>query len=318
MNLLRSPLFALAIGLLLSLGVALGLASSPPTSVAQAPLMVTFLDVGQGDCIWVRTPEGQDILVDGGRKGAGLGVVEYLQSHECTEIEYMVVTHSDADHVGGLIRVLQHGLPTYNVWHNGQPTTTTATYAEFWNLVEALPITATVQRAGAVHTIGSVEVAVLHPAGLVSNANDNSIVCRLSYGSLDVMLTGDIEASAEGKILARGYALDAEVLKVAHHGSDYSSTESFLQAVLPETAVISVGPNSYGHPAPEVLARLVGLGAVVYRTDWHGTIVVTSDGQHYWIETQYTPRYLFLPLVMRQQDLARAGDWAVASSLLAK
>jgi competence protein ComEC len=295
---LRHTLCALAVGLLL-LGVALWLASSPPSTAQAAPLTVTFLDVGQGDCIWIHTPDGQNILVDGGPRGVGADVVTYLWLRKCYALDYMVVTHSDDDHVGGLIEALQYITAT-QVWHNGQPFTATETYAEFWRAVEPThPVTVTAQAAGVTFTIGSVSLAVLHPEELVSEPNNNSLVCRLSYDAFDVMLTGDIESSAESKILGRGYPLDAEVLKVAHHGSDSSSDADFLAAVSPETAIISVGPNSYGHPAPEILARLAGLPAKVYRTDMHGTIVVTSDGQWYGVETERAPWFLFLPLVMQ-------------------
>jgi competence protein ComEC len=112
--------------------------------------------------------------------------------------------------------------------------------------------------------------------------NNNSVVLRISYDTIDFLFTGDIESEAEAKILARGRTVEAEILKVAHHGSGSSSTALFLAQVDPEIAVISVGAsNPYGHPDPETLARLYDAGATIYRTDLQGTIVVTTDGTTY-------------------------------------
>jgi competence protein ComEC len=284
---------------LLLLAGALAIASWPLGSLASAPpLVITFLDVGQGDCIWVRTPGGPDILVDGGPEAAGAGVVAYLQSRGCTDIEYVLLTHPHADHVGGLIPVLQ-SMPTGHLWYNGEPYTT-STYLRFLDVVGSQAIPTTILTAGLTYTIGSVELAVLHPTTLVSKTNDNSIVCLLSYGTVDVMLTGDVEEGAESQILSSGYRLEAEILKVAHHGSNSSSSAGFLQAVSPEVAVISVGAgNRYGHPSPHVLGRLGALPAQVYRTDLHGTVIVTTDGNSYQIRLPAILRYLYLPFVVR-------------------
>ena len=134
-------------------------------------------------------------------------------------------------------------------------------------------------------------------SGTGSDLNNNSIVLRITHGSIDVLFTGDIEAAGEVEILSGGATLEAEVLKVAHHGSDTSSGETFLGAVSPGEAVISVGENSYGHPGAEALQRLVASGATLYRTDELGTVVMESDGVTYWVQPEWRPR-LYCPLAM--------------------
>jgi competence protein ComEC len=272
------------------------------------PLVVTFLDVGQGDSIWIKTPEGVDILIDGGPQSAGSGVVSYLMAHGCTDIEVMVLTHPHADHVGGLVTVLEN-MPVDTVWYNGQ-SYTSSIYSQFLNLVSTNSIPTVVLSAGQTFPVGSLTVSVLHPSTIGSDLNENSVVLRVSYGTVDFLLTGDVETGGESEILSQGYAVQSEVLKVAHHGSDTSTSWDFLTAVSPSVAVISVGAgNSYGHPSGDTLARLASLWVSTYRTDLDGTVTVTTDGAHYFVSTSQNPatatptvaltRWVYLPLVAR-------------------
>ncbi len=288
---LAGAILLLLCGALLALvGTAASLADGP------ALLTVTFLDVGQGDAIWVQLPDGQDVLIDGGPVHAGPFVVAYLESHGCDGIEYMVLSHPHADHVGGLIAVLDE-IPTSNLWYTGE-NYPTATYTRFRELAEERALPMIVQRAGKHEQIGAAQLAMLHPFTLGGDANANSLVCRLSYEDTAFLFTGDITSQAEEEILSRGYELAADVLKVAHHGAKESSRREFLQAVAPEVAVISVGAtNPYGHPSPAVIDRLLALPAAVYRTDLHDTVTVTSDGTS--VSVRFARRYLFLPFVVR-------------------
>ena len=281
---------------------------SPLALQAAPPLVVTFLNVGQGDAIWIKTPDGNDILIDGGPHSAGPGVVSYLQSHGCTDIEYMVLTHPHEDHVGGLVTVLED-MPVDAVWYNGQ-SYTSGIYSQFLNLISSNSIPTVVVSAGQTFTVGSLTFAILHPSTIGSDLNDNSVVLRLSYGQVDFMLTGDVETSGEAEILSQGYAVEAEVLKVGHHGSDTSTSWGFLTAVSPEVAVISVGAgNSYGHPSATTLARLASVGATTYRTDLDGCVAVTTDGTDYYVSTCNSPvtatptaeltKWVYLPVVAR-------------------
>jgi competence protein ComEC len=172
------------------------------------------------------------------------------------------------------------------VIHNGQ-TKDTAAYRNFMNEVQRQAIPTVIVRTGNAFAWGCcISATVLNPSDpLVSDVNDNSIVLRVTYQNFAALLPGDISSTAENRILGRGQPVNAQVLKVAHHGSRYSSSTAFLNAVLPAIAVISVGTNSYGHPAPETIARLQAVGATIYRTDLHGTVRVESDGNTFWVNT---------------------------------
>jgi beta-lactamase superfamily II metal-dependent hydrolase len=255
---------------------------------ADAPLVVTFLDVGQGDCEWLKTPDGQDIVIDGGIESQGPAILSYLQSRGVTDIELMVLSHPDSDHVGGLVTLLQN-MPVALVAHNGQ-TSTSAVYQRFEGAIQARAIPTVVVRAGQTFTWGPVTATVTHPVDpLVTATNDNSVTLRVSYGAVAFLFPGDISSAAERSILGRGGDVQAQVLKVAHHGSQYSSSAPFLAAVQPQVAVIGVGPNSYGHPAQEALDRLAAAGATVLRTDRNGTVTVTTDGVAWTVTTTGQP-----------------------------
>jgi competence protein ComEC len=252
---------------------------------------VTFIDVGQGDSIWLSTPDGWDVLVDGGTEGQGPALVSYLQSQGVTDIEVLILTHPHADHVGGLVAVLE-SLEVDQALTNCQPYPTDI-YQAFQDLLLSKEIPTACVREGDTFVWGTYVSAVAwHPpeplmSGTASDANNNSIVLLVSYGTIDLLFTGDIQAEAEAAILASAPDLDAEILKVAHHGSNTSSTTPFLIAVGAQDAVISVGAgNRFGLPSAEALQRLRNAGATLYRTDLHGTILVETDGGTYWVDPQ--------------------------------
>jgi beta-lactamase superfamily II metal-dependent hydrolase len=295
---MKSPIrFAAGIALVCLVAVlALG---QPGLTGADQPLRVTFIDVGQGDAAWLRTPDGQDIIIDGGRYGDALA---YLQAHGSPDIELMVATHPDADHIGGLVRILE-SLPVYRVLRDGQ-TNDTQTYRDFANLIALKAIPDGRARVPEVYTWGCCVTAhVLNPVEPLAftDLNNNSVVLKVTYGVIDFLFLGDVETQAETATLARGEDLRAEVLKVAHHGSKSGTTTIFLDAVQPEIAVISVGANNpYGHPALEVLARLKAAGAAVYRTDQLGTITIASDGLTYTVSpTQEVTHTVYLPAILK-------------------
>jgi len=259
--------------------------TSPPTAIGL--LQVTFLDVEQGDAAWIKTPDGWDILIDGGEKSQGPGLVSYLQSHGVSDIEFLVLTHPHDDHVGGLIAILEN-MEVDEALTNCQ-SYDSATYREFQELLLDKAIPTTCVRDGNNFAWGdNISADAVNPPDPLMTApdpiNNNSVVLRISYGTIDFLFTGDIESEAEAEILARGRTVEAEILKVAHHGSQYSSTAPFLTAVDPEMAVISVGPNSYGHPTAEAIQRLRDADATIYRTDLNGTIVVITDGTTYSVQ----------------------------------
>lgn len=212
-------------------------------------LVVSFIDVGQGDSIYIKTPSGNDVLIDGGPKTAGIAVVAYLQSQGGDDLELVIATHPDADHVGGLMAVLD-SFVVEEVWDPGFRKDT-ATYRDFVAAVDAEECPFIHPRRGsAIDVDPYLEEEVLNPPeALYSDSNDSSIVIRIEFENVSFLFTGDIGESVESDIMAEGFEVSSTILKVAHHGSKYSSSIEFLGEVRPKVAVISVGgDNPYGHP----------------------------------------------------------------------
>jgi beta-lactamase superfamily II metal-dependent hydrolase len=255
-----------------------------PTSEPQAAgFSVHFIDVGQGDAILVETGDA-DILVDGGPSGSA--VLPYLAGQNMPDIDLLVATHPHADHIGGLDGVLAQ-YDVREIWTNGA-SADTQTYHDFAAAVAAEGTVQREIRRGYSTQFGALTLAALHPTDpLTGDTNGDSIVLRLSCGSVDVLLTGDATADSEASMLGDpSLKLDADVLKVGHHGSSTSTTNAFLDAVTPADAVISVGAdNTYGHPAQDTLERLAAHGTTVYRTDLNGTVTLISDCSTYSIST---------------------------------
>lgn len=253
----------------------------PPPALGQ--LEVHFIDVGQGDSIFVRMESGETMLIDAGPRDAGAHVVSYLKSLGVTRLDLVVATHAHADHVGGLALVIQE-FEVGRVLDPGVPHTT-KTYEDFLAAVSAKPATMfELARRGGSHRLGAAVFEILWPEGDVSRVadlNDSSIAGVLIHGDVRILLTGDLASTHENSI-----SVAAQVLKVGHHGSRYSTGGDFLDAVRPVSAIICVGKNDYGHPAPQTLERLELRGIAVYRTDISGTIRLTSDGKNYWISAQ--------------------------------
>jgi competence protein ComEC len=253
-----------------------------------ATLEVTFLDVGQGDAIWVRAPTGRTMLIDGGPDGRR--VVSFLR-RKTRRIDLVVLSHPHADHVGGVVSVLQN-FDVGAVLDSGYPHPTPV-YRDFLREVALRGIPYRRARSGMVVELGSdVSAHVLWPREPFvegrSAPNENSVVIRLVYGEVAFLFTGDVEQVAEGMLAEMGEAIRSRVLKVPHQGSRTSSSEAFLDAVRPEIAVLSVGRgNQYGHPHAEVLARYARRGVALYRTDRDGAVAMTSDGRNLWVRKMH-------------------------------
>lgn len=253
---------------------------------ADARLRVDFLDVGQGDSALVTMPDGTTILVDGGgniyeatRRIGETVVSEYLWWRGLDEIDYVVVTHADADHIDGLNDVLRN----FSV-RNALIARAPVNDPEFSKFSETLKQTNTraeLLQAGDVVHFGAVEMSVLWPpAGGETSTNNDSLVLRLKFGERVILLTGDIEKQAEKSLLESGPNLRADVVKVPHHGSKTSSIEDFVRASLPQFAIVSVGRHSmFGHPHKEVVQRWESHGATVLTTGECGTITISTDGK---------------------------------------
>jgi competence protein ComEC len=269
--------------------------ATPLPADAEGTLTVRFLAVGQGDATLVVSPAGETMLVDtGDYADDGRYVLDALERHGIDRIDHLVTTHADADHVGGHAAVIEHleteGEGVGAVYDPGI-VASTRTYEAYLDAVERHDVPLYRTRAGDDLPLAGVETAVLAPpeeALAGRDRNENSLVLRLAYGERSVLLTGDVEAAAEGWLLDRyDGALDATVLKVGHHGSSSSTSDAFLGAVSPAVAVVSSAYDSeYGHPHEEVLARLADRSVPTFWTGTHGDVVVRTDGRRLTVATQ--------------------------------
>jgi competence protein ComEC len=244
-------------------------------------LEVHVIDVGQGDSILIRSPLGQNVLVDGGRRNAD--ALSYLQSVGVTTLDLVIATHPDADHIGGLDEVVRHYRPPLFM-QNGLPVDT-GVYNDLFEAVQeagSQVLEPSARRIG----LGDASLQILPPPGdeRLGN-NDNSVGVIVSYGEFDAALTGDAEQAQFSWWQENVPELlrPVEVYKSSHHGSPNGDSVESVTTFSPETVVVSVGlDNSYGHPDQAVLDLYTGVGAQVYRTDLHGTVVVTAaaDGSY--------------------------------------
>jgi competence protein ComEC len=253
-------------------------------------LHVTFLDVGQGDAIFIETPGGAQILIDGGPVGNTLlsELGRQMPFWDRT-LDVVVLTHPDADHLTGLVPVLERfdvrAVVAREQYH-------TTDLLDAWEVVLAAQEVVFIRGEAGDHMELSdgVTLDVLHPGPELvevseANINNDSIVLRLTYRDVAFLLPGDIEADVEQALVRSGVYLHSTVLKVPHHGSNTSSCRALLDAVNPQVAVISVGEdNPFGHPSEQVLERLDD--TLVYRTDQNGRVSIASDGHGLWIETE--------------------------------
>ncbi len=251
-------------------------------------LHVTFLDVGQGDAIFIETPDGRQIVVDGGRyPSLFLDKLGQEMPFWDRDLDIVVATHGDEDHILGLVEALGR-YEIDRLLINGAEAAGSASYEALLEAAheEQIPI----QRAMAREIIDLGDgtwLEILHPGPELDtdDRNENSVSLRVVYGDFAVLLTGDAEEGAEREMMANGRPLQSAVFKAGHHGSRSSSSRAFLEAVRPQIVIISAGKeNKYDHPHLEVLQRAEEIGATVLRTDEMGSVEIISDGQSYWWE----------------------------------
>lgn len=249
-----------------------------------APFYLTMLDVGQGLSALVQA-DGEYLLYDGGGRGASSYVVAYLQQHGVSELEWLVVSHYDEDHISGLVGVL-HTAPVEQALMPDY-TTDTQIYQSLQNALAEKAVTVTYPAQGDTFSLGGAEIQIVGPRNYdYDSDNSNSLCLRIEYGGFRCLLTGDAEQDAERDMAASGQDLSCDVYVVGHHGSSSSTSEELLEAASPRYAFLSVGAgNAYGHPTEQTLGALQQHGVALYRTDKQGEVTVYSDGENCWFST---------------------------------
>lgn len=273
---------------LVTIGIFL-LALSFAARPAIGNLRVAFLDVGQGDAIFIQTPSGKQVLIDGGPNQDVVYQLAEVMPWWDRSIDMIIATHPDKDHIGGLDDVLSRFDVSYYL-DNGVGSDT-ETYQVLDSMVDSFTREYIVARRGMVIDFGDgVQIRVLAPEIVFEGGDDNnaSVVVQLLYGESEVMLTGDAGVGVE-QALVRNYLeqLSSDILKLGHHGSKTSSSQTWLDAIDPKWVVVSAGVgNSYGHPHPEVIDRIDD-DIKILDTRIDGLIVFESDGQNFWLNEKF-------------------------------
>lgn len=248
-------------------------------------LSIHIIDVGQGDSILVKTPNGKTMLIDGGEPSAGKTVVSYLDRNNINKIDVLIATHPHADHIGGLIDVLKNF--EIGKFYMPRKIHTSKTYEKLLETAKSEGIKITAAKKDIVIDLDQdITLYFLNPLrDYGDDLNMWSAVVKMEYGEKSFLFTGDFEVLGEKELCAT-YDKDflkSQFLKVAHHGSNTSTSQEFLDVIEPKVAIISSEKgNSYGHPHEEVVERLKNFGTTIYRTDEQGTIVIRSDGDKIW------------------------------------
>lgn len=260
--------------------------TDPDRAKASTHLEVHFLDVGYGDAILLRLPEGGAVLIDGGAPERGPRVLSVLRDMEVDRVDVLLITHFHQDHAGGLGPVLDQffhvpskqeriGMILLSLF----PQVVEPEVETVLRKIERRPYRV-VRRAEIIPLSSSVRLEVLHPDALRGDPNEDSLVVKVIHREIVFLFMADIGPEVQRELLAvYGPQLKADVAKIPHHGG--ASIEPFIQAIRPERAILSVGPNRYGLPKEEVLEMYRRVGARLHRTDEAGTITIVSDGRSY-------------------------------------
>lgn len=254
-------------------------------------LEVDFFNVGQGDSAFIKTPENHQILIDGGPDSAVLEKLSENMPFWDKSIDLIILTHPEADHMQGIFNVFQAYKSDYILWSGVKKSA--PEYGAWISALEKqkkMGAKIIIAKMGQEIKAGNVLIDTLFPLENVEgrdmkdSSNDTGVVSKVIFGKNSFLFTGDISNKAEKNIVNYGENILSDVLKVAHHGSKYSTSDLFLGNVKPKIAVISVGKNSYGHPTSETLQRLENFGIKIFRTDINGDIKIVSDGSNIYLK----------------------------------
>lgn len=260
-----------------------------PSGVTTSTLEVYYLDVGQGDSEILKCGNST-MLIDAGTNASTSTLISDIKGLGISKFDIVIGTHPHEDHIGGLDAVINQ----FNIGQIYMPkvTTTTKTYQDVMTAIQNKKLTVTAPVPGSTFALGSDTCTILAPnSSSYPDLNIYSIVVRVVNGNNSFLFTGDAQTDSEKEMLAKGYTLKSDVLKVGHHGSNTSTSPDFLKAVSPKYAVIEVGAgNDYGHPHQVTLDKLDTAKVQVYRTDLNGTVEITSDGINLKVETNSIAR----------------------------
>jgi competence protein ComEC len=240
--------------------------------------------VGYGDSILIESPSGKTMLIDAGDNSKGDNVAAYIQGRGISALDIAMVTHPHVDHFGGMPYVLKH-IDVHQYIDNGQ--TGNGYASAVLDIVETQGIPYRKVRSGDIINLDPLlSVQVLNPQStLLGDLNEDSLALKLVYNQDSFLLMADATSRAENKMISSQKDLNADVLKVGHHGDNGGTSSTFLSRVTPERSIISVGTNDSGYPSSSLISRLSSIGSSVYRTDKVGNVVITSNGLQYTVKT---------------------------------
>ena len=248
------------------------------------PLKIYFFDVGQAECIFIKLPDGQNMLIAAGNDADGRHIVNHLYGIGVKKIDILVATHPHEDHIGGMDEVINafyiDKIYAPPIMDDDIPDT--LCYNDYINALKSKNLSETEISAGdQILTTDNISISCLSPKREnYAVLNEYSVVLKIEFKSKVFILMSDAEQNNESEMLSSGIDLTCDLLKIGHHGSLTSSSKAFIGSTLPRYAIISAGRgNEYGHPSKSVLRRLNSIGAQIYRTDILGTLSAESDGE---------------------------------------
>lgn len=245
------------------------------------PLSVHFIDVGCGDCIFIKC-NNKTALIDTGNFSINEKAKYYLEHNEVKKLDLFIASHTDSDHIGDFSSIADN-FKIEKLWINEfcipKEENKTETEKEFFDKISEYNIQTVYPKAGESYSLGDAELQVIAPLNKYENQNDNSLVIKLIYKDVSFLFTGDAGKDSENEMLLSDINLKSAVLKLSHHGSKSATTEEFLNAVAPQYAVISAGDENKYLPNREVVDRLNDFGAEILRTDVDGSIIIATDGK---------------------------------------